>query len=440
MAAAERQELDRPRRSVAPSRLVLLTSRNPLRGGGGLETYARAHALAGAALGFDVHLFCLAPRSRRHAADFGTLHEVGTPVRPFAAYMVALHRPFIVRSVLAELPATIGEGPVAIHAFGAMSFAGTAVSRRLAERGVHTTALTSAYTTARHEHQAMLDGLRRDHGLANAAVFHARLAWVRAVAERAERRGLLASRLVLVNYRSVERLLLESYPGIGEIRRVPYASDLAFLAPGAALPAPEFPESFAEAAVPLIVCVARHDPRKGIDRLLLALAELREAGVPFRACLLGRGQLIGAHRAMAERLGLAQAVWIPGQVPDVRPYLKAADLFVLPSLEEGSGSLALIEAMEAGLPVVASACDGIPEDVCLSGAAADDYADGDAGLLVTAGDTDELRRALATMLADAALRTRAGAAARSIYERRFSKDGFVQALGAIYDELGVLGR
>jgi glycosyltransferase involved in cell wall biosynthesis len=431
MPAAERHEPDRPSR--AP--LVLLTGRDPLRGGGGLETYARAHALAGASLGFDVHVFSLAPRTRRIATDSWTLHEVGTPVRPFATYMAAMHRPFVVRSVLDVLAGTPAKAPIPVHAFGPMSYVGIAVTRALGQRGVPTALLTSSYTTVRHEHEAMHDGLRREHGLGNAAVFHARLAWVRAVAERAERRGLLGSRLVLVNYRSVERLLLEIYPGVGEIRRIPYASDLAFIAPNAAVGAPELPDSFADAEAPLIVCVARHDPRKGVDRLLLALAGLREAGVRFRACLLGRGQLIGAHRAMAERLGLARAVWIPGQVPDVRPYLDAADLFVLPSLEEGSGSVALIEAMGAGLPVVASACDGIPEDVCLSAVRGDDYADGDAGLLVTPGDTDELRRAIATMLALEPLRARAGAAARSIYERRFSKDGFVEALGAIYDEL-----
>jgi glycosyltransferase involved in cell wall biosynthesis len=196
------------------------------------------------------------------------------------------------------------------------------------------------------------------------------------------------------------------------------------------------PAWFKRGAAPIVLCISRHDPRKGVDRLLAALAGLRAENVPFRACLLGRGPLIDAHRAMSTALGIDDAVWIPGQVPEVGPYLDCADVFVLPSLEEGSGSLALLEAMQAGLPIVASDCDGIPEDLRPSGAT-DGEASAPCGLLVSPGDSDALQVALARVLGDSTLRATLGRAARSLYEERFAAGGFVEALRSTYAELGV---
>jgi glycosyltransferase involved in cell wall biosynthesis len=50
-------------------------------------------------------------------------------------------------------------------------------------------------------------------------------------------------------------------------------------------------------------------------------------------------------------------------VDDVMVYLRAADVYVLPSLEEGSGAVSVLEALQAGTPVVVSAIDGLPEDI-----------------------------------------------------------------------------
>ena len=163
---------------------------------------------------------------------------------------------------------------------------------------------------------------------------------------------------------------------------------------------------------PLIVCVSRHDARKGVDVLLEALGGLRRAGVGFRACLLGRGELIDAHRRLARRLGLERSVAITGQVPDLAPYLLRADVYVLPSLSESSGSVALLEAMQAGRAIVASGCDGIPEDVT----------DGDSALVVAPGDRQALAAAIARLLGDPALRGRLAARARADVRRRFSAD------------------
>jgi len=176
----------------------------------------------------------------------------------------------------------------------------------------------------------------------------------------------------------------------------------------------------------LIVSVSRHDPRKGIPVLLRALAELRDAGVVFRACLVSGGEYIDANRRLAEQLNLSDQVALTGYVPDPFDYLQHADVFVLPSLQEGSGSLSLLEALQAGAAVVASNLDGIPEDVT----------DGESALLVEPGNVTALTQALRRVVTDTALRERLRQRARATFETRFSANAMSNALRDIYSELG----
>jgi glycosyltransferase involved in cell wall biosynthesis len=225
------------------------------------------------------------------------------------------------------------------------------------------------------------------------------------------------SRLVLVNYAVVERLIREAHGDGVPLRRFPYAPESAFM--------PLREHRGAAGAPPRIVVVSRHDPRKGIDVLLRALALLREQGVPFHARLAGPGPLLARHRELARELGLDPCVEVLGLVKDPLAELAEADVYVLPSREEQSGSLALLEAMQSGVAVVASGVDGILEDV-VSGVDA---------LLVAPCDAAALAGALSRVLTDTALRARLAAAARGTFETRFAAASLVDAIGGLYQEL-----
>jgi glycosyltransferase involved in cell wall biosynthesis len=250
------------------------------------------------------------------------------------------------------------------------------------------------------------------------------LSWIKLMVKRYEQQAYLGSHLVLINYESVRQIVVAQY-GMGvKFRKLPYTSESALL--------PSETEAFATRAdlssseTPLIVSVSRHDARKGIDVLLRALARLQKAGLRFRACLVGGGPLLELHRRLATQLGLKDVISIEGWVPDPAQYLRKADVFVLPSLQEGSGSLSLIEALQAGVPVVASRIDGIPEDV----------ADGDSALLVQPGNISQLCDALAQMITDGALRQRLRRSSRETFVKKFSFEAFTSALRATYAELG----
>ena len=174
------------------------------------------------------------------------------------------------------------------------------------------------------------------------------------------------------------------------------------------------------------MAVSRHDARKGLDVLIHALAGLRDAGVGFRACLVGTGVLLHAHRGLVERLRLGDRVALPGRVPEVMPYLRHSDIYVLPSTEEGSGSVATLEALQAGDcgRLVGRRRDGRGPDRRVD------------ALLVAPGSAADLQRVLAMLVGDEALRRRLGSAGRALYERRFAPAAAVAELAALYTELG----
>jgi glycosyltransferase involved in cell wall biosynthesis len=172
--------------------------------------------------------------------------------------------------------------------------------------------------------------------------------------------------------------------------------------------------------------VATLQDKKGHRVLLDAVAQT--AGLEHVwLMLIGDGPERRALEAYATTLGIRERVTFCGTRRDLGNLLPAMDVFALPSLWEGL-PLALILAMGAGRPVVATGIAGIPEVV----------SDGETGLLVEPGDPVALGSALARMCGDAALRARVGAAARASVRERFGADAYSEAMTGLYEEF--LGR
>jgi glycosyltransferase involved in cell wall biosynthesis len=139
--------------------------------------------------------------------------------------------------------------------------------------------------------------------------------------------------------------------------------------------------------------------------------------------LVGDGEERPSLEAQARFLGLTERVVFAGWRQDVHRVLRAMDLFALPSLNEGMGK-ALVEAMYAGLPVVAAAVGGIPELV----------EPGRTGLLVRPRAPAELAAALASLATDPAARERLGREAR-LHAAGYSVTRMVSAIEKVYEEL-----
>lgn len=180
----------------------------------------------------------------------------------------------------------------------------------------------------------------------------------------------------------------------------------------------------------LLGSVGRLVPVKRHDRFLRLVAGLRETGRPVHGVIVGgdvRGFAPGHERelrALAEELGIADAVTFTGHVGDVGRYLAAMDIFVSVASEEGFGA-AVVEALAAGTPVAAVDAGG-PAEI---------LADGESGIVVPDGDEHALREAVAEALDDPALRERLSRAGRRRYERVFTADAGAERLAGVLEEL-----
>ncbi len=137
------------------------------------------------------------------------------------------------------------------------------------------------------------------------------------------------------------------------------------------------------------VSVARLDPVKDFPCLLDAFALVRQVVPHAHLLIVGDGPERAALEARAAQPDLAGSVEFLGLRPDVRAVLPAADLYVNSSISEGV-SITILEAMAAGVPVVATAAGGTPEVL----------ADGNAGVLVPVRDPVRLAQAIIALAAD----------------------------------------
>jgi glycosyltransferase involved in cell wall biosynthesis len=150
-----------------------------------------------------------------------------------------------------------------------------------------------------------------------------------------------------------------------------------------------------------LFCVARLHPYKGLETLLQAMARLRDGHIDVNLSIHGRGPLENSLRTEIDRLGLGPRVtiaWTPVPQTGFPRLLRTSDIYVQPSLREPFG-VAVLEAMAAGLPVVASATGGLLDTVV----------PGETGLLVPPGDAIALAGAIRELVGDPDLRRRMGA-------------------------------
>lgn len=180
------------------------------------------------------------------------------------------------------------------------------------------------------------------------------------------------------------------------------------------------------------VTLASLHERKGQDVLLRALSKVvLPEGCRLHWYLGGQGPLLESLRQQAEAIHAARSgevfVHIPGEQVEVPPLLAAADLFCLPSRREGMG-VALLEAMAAGLPVVASRVGGMNEA----------FVDEVSGLHFDVEDVDGLAQALSRILEDPHWASSLGGAARARVEAEFDIRKMCEKTEALY--LSLAGR
>jgi glycosyltransferase involved in cell wall biosynthesis len=176
-----------------------------------------------------------------------------------------------------------------------------------------------------------------------------------------------------------------------------------------------------------IGALARLSPEKGFSDLIDALAILLQRGKDVRLVIFGEG---GERKALEEKvagLGLDDRVRMPGFVSNAGCYLPSFDVLAMPSLTEGL-PITLLEAMRAGVPIVASKVGGIPHLL----------EDGKSGLLVPPTDSAALADAISLLYDQPARGREMAAAAGQVFRAKYTSERMAEGYHQIYSH--VLGQ
>lgn len=239
----------------------------------------------------------------------------------------------------------------------------------------------------------------------------------------------LVDRYVTVS-KDIERLLVDRV-GIAphRIQQIYNGVDTATFRPRTPLePRTLLPDGFAGENICVVGTVGRAQAVKDQGTLLRAFAHVRRQepalAADLRLVVVGGGPLQGELQALARAEGIADLAWLPGPRADVPDLLRAMDLFVLPSLNEGISNT-ILEAMASGVPVIATGVGGNLELV----------SEGATGAFFPPGDTAALARLIADAARDRERRRALGRAARATAEQRFGLEAMVASYQAVYDQL-----
>ena len=166
------------------------------------------------------------------------------------------------------------------------------------------------------------------------------------------------------------------------------------------------------------------EPMKGIRVLLDAIKILYKGGTRFYAVIVGEGYSRKELEKYAEDVGLSNIVRFLGFWDNLQEIFDMIDIFVLPSFSEGF-PLVNLEAMQNGIPVVATDVGGVREAIT----------DGVNGLVVPPRDPVKLATALKNVIQDNVMRERMGESARETARERFSLQLMLDKIFSVYDEM-----
>jgi glycosyltransferase involved in cell wall biosynthesis len=178
----------------------------------------------------------------------------------------------------------------------------------------------------------------------------------------------------------------------------------------------------------VVGCMALFRPRKGLDVLVDAVARLCSLGRPVRLRVVGAFEspdMEQAIHAQVDRLGLGDRVDWRGFANDVQAELACMDVFALPSLYGEGMPMVLLEAMSAGIPVVASAVEGIPEALD----------QGRCGTLVPPGDSEALASALDELMKNPAQWQQSRLLAHERQALHYSDQSMARGVAEVYREV-----
>jgi glycosyltransferase involved in cell wall biosynthesis len=384
--------------------IILINGKNPLKSTGGYQTYTLTLAKLLKELKFNVQIFCIGNK------DQITIYK-GIVIQTNRSIFYKI--PFLKSMELAALPLfslTLSKSILAnfsksrhliLWGIGPWTLAGVLVKL------FRKVTLFSYYpTTFKHEFTQSLKATNiSDHGIINKFKIQIAGRILIPLYDLFERWAVKSADQIIVHYRSAKKILKDQFKA-KNIHLIPdYIENFPKIRPSQ-------PQSaICNLQKPVIIFTGRHDPRKGINYLLPAAKILEEKQLQFSLIIIGEGLLFNSHQNLVKKLKLKN-VKLTGFVSDAEVYLKKADIFVFPGVEEGSSSISILEATKQGLAIVSTNVDGISEDL----------ENNKSALLVPPHNSNALARALEKVISNKSLVKKLGIEAKNIFVLKHNKN------------------
>jgi glycosyltransferase involved in cell wall biosynthesis len=247
-----------------------------------------------------------------------------------------------------------------------------------------------------------------------------------------KRSALLAADAVTVNSSVTRQAVVDTAGPLPRLETIPMGVSITPADPRQQDLARELRAAHRRGAGPLLLFIGRMVEEKGVADLVQAVRLLRETHPDVHALLVGEGQERPAMERLAAQAGVAAHITFTGWVEptDIPAYLRAADVFVGPSRTAPDGwveaqGLTFLEAMAAGLPVVATRTGGIVDYVI----------DGETGMLVPERAPEQIADAVARLLSDPELTRRMSTSAQQRVQRDLSREASAARFSALFESL-----
>ncbi len=389
--------------------IFIISGKSPIGAfGGGYSAYAYNLAKILTDLKYRVYICALGDKNEKIKTEVGTLISFkpaipllnikvyALPGLPFYSFLFAEG----IKKVLDKEKYK----KVIVWGIGPWGFAGVILKKLLGKRII---LADNYFTTTRHEWSRGVKALRiSDYGLIQ-KLKYSMIYWsvVQFIA-LLESILLKNADVIITNYKSTENIIKKEFRiRTNKFRRLDFFASARKRGQGKITSSKnlKLPKKY-------IFYFSRHDPRKGVNFLLHAYKLILDLGYKIPLLIAGGGDMLPANKKLAEKLKISKQTKFLGFVDDPKIIMKRCSVFAFPSIEEGAGALTINEAMEMGIPIVSTACDGITEDIESE----------KEGLLVPMEDPKSMAFAITRLLDDPKFAQKLAKNARKRYRSDFS--------------------
>lgn len=389
--------------------VFIISGKSPIgASGGGYSTYAYNLARILKKLHYPVYIIALGKENKTEKTEVGTLITFRATIPFLNVNIYALpglpYYSVLFSNGIKKIIDQNSHEKFIIWGIGPWGFAASVLKLFFRKKVFH---INNYFTTSKHEWSGGVKALEiKDYGILPKLKYTVIYLTAVQFISLLERIVLKTADVVITNYKSTENILKKEfhlkpqrfyrahfYVQVYK-RKVKEASTGQNL---------KLPNKY-------ILFFSRQDPRKGVNYLIHAMRILVDKGYKVPLLIAGGGDMLDKNKKLSYKLKLTKYVKFLGFVNDPKPVMKKCSVFAFPSIEEGAGALTINEAMEMGLPIVSTACDGIVEDL-------ENYK---SGILVPMQNPAALANGIAYMLDNPKKAKEFGKNARKSYEKNLS--------------------